>query len=122
MTPTTTRTYPPLALDVPVGRDGLRGRLLLLEPEQLDAGRRFYAVYYHGTTPAARRTVRDATLERLRTLADSRQDVERRTAGSALLDDCIGRAIDLPSVDRMPRELTEYAANMRPELFGEATS
>ncbi len=106
----TTKTAPRLLRDLPLGADGLRGRLLVLEREHLT--RRFQLVYYRGTSPQAKQAVAAAQVSALRELYDGRADVERRQGRSTDLVSAVAAALDLPWADRVVRRTAELIGQL----------
>jgi hypothetical protein len=91
--------------DIPLGSEGLRGRLLLVSGSDA-APWRF--VFYRGTCTAARAAVAGCALEGLRDLHERRQDVERRAGQSSDLDYALGLALDLPAIDTEVGRVAAY--------------
>lgn len=104
MSETTVREAPTVLRDMPMGPDGLKGRLLMIDP---GCGR-YAFVFYRGTKQSARKAIAACKVDELRDLFDRRQDVERRAGISPERDYALGKALDLPMIDEEVRRVAAY--------------
>lgn len=101
----TTTTEPTIVRDMPLGRDGRRGRLLYISADEHGRHR---LLLYRGTNEAARRRVARAAAAELRELHERSPDVERRAGVHEDLEAAVATAIDMPLFDQEVRSLTAY--------------
>lgn len=89
--------------DIPLGVDGLRGRLLVRHTEG-----RWEVARYRGVKRRARERVAGAATDELKGLYESSSEVERSTGSSSDLADALGKALDLPALDQHVEQIVRY--------------